>query len=187
MTKTVGVPDTASNDRAFGLGGIISMLVLTIEPRAPGAMPNAPSPTMVPVTLDAHTPAQSAPGGPGSPGYAPSTFSTSRKFSPTARMCRAPLAGPVPPFVQRSGSMPGTALSPFSAPLGMGFSCTLPGMITGVVATRRSTLVRPCRGLLLGGRCWSTHELQSAVPSVSMGHSDATVRTTACVALAPTV
>ena len=33
----------------------------------------------------ATTPATSPPGSPGSPGYMPSTFSTSRKFSPTAR------------------------------------------------------------------------------------------------------
>eukprot|EP00964_Phaeocystis_antarctica_P088953 scaffold56656_cov67-Phaeocystis_antarctica.AAC.2 len=33
------------------------------------------------------TPAQSAPGGPGSPGYSPSTLTTSRKLRPTARTC----------------------------------------------------------------------------------------------------
>ena len=68
VTNTVGVPDAASNVRASGLGGIISMLAPTIDARAPGAKPNAPSPMTVPSTLAAHTPAQSAPGGPGSPG-----------------------------------------------------------------------------------------------------------------------
>mmetsp|Transcript_2612 Transcript_2612/g.8483 ORF Transcript_2612/g.8483 Transcript_2612/m.8483 type:complete len:234 (+) Transcript_2612:53-754(+) len=41
----------------------------------------APSPNA------ATTPAQSEPGGPGSPGYTPSTLSTSRKLRPTARTC----------------------------------------------------------------------------------------------------
>ena len=73
-------------------------------------------------------------------------------------------------------------------PRGIGTSCTLPGMSTGVVASIRSTLTIPSAGRLTansGER--APNELLSAVPRLSMGHSDATVRITPWMALCPSV
>ena len=61
----------------------------------------------------ATVPEQSEPGGPGSPGYSPSTLSTSRKFSPTAYTLR--LASPVrrcPPTIEGKGSRTRPAIVP---------------------------------------------------------------------------
>mmetsp|Transcript_24330 Transcript_24330/g.56072 ORF Transcript_24330/g.56072 Transcript_24330/m.56072 type:complete len:228 (+) Transcript_24330:2836-3519(+) len=57
--------------------------------RQPGHSPKISSPTLKWLTRSPNSktvPEQSAPGGPGSPGYKPITFNTSRKFSPTARI-----------------------------------------------------------------------------------------------------
>ena len=50
------------------------------------------------VTASATTPAASPPGGPGSPGYSPSTFNMSRKLSPTARTRKRTRFSPTGPI-----------------------------------------------------------------------------------------
>eukprot|EP00964_Phaeocystis_antarctica_P095596 scaffold62036_cov73-Phaeocystis_antarctica.AAC.1 len=87
VLQTVGSVHTASNDRAAGFGASSRASVRALSPSGAYADPKTASagrsrPAPPPVT--AITPAQSLPGGPGSPGYWSSTLSTSRKLSPTA-------------------------------------------------------------------------------------------------------
>eukprot|EP00966_Prymnesium_polylepis_P120980 2795773-Prymnesium_polylepis.1 len=84
----VGSVDASSNVSDGGRGAIRRALTQAIL--ASGAWPFTlsiaePAVTLTEGPTTATTPQQSRPGGPGSPGYSPSTLRTSRKLSPTAR------------------------------------------------------------------------------------------------------
>eukprot|EP00983_Pelagomonas_calceolata_P067175 1149387-Pelagomonas_calceolata.AAC.9 len=67
-----------------GIGTMVRGEQCTHVPRLPTASPNTGVPGAWPAPPTT-TPEQSPPGSPGSPGYMPSTLSTSLKLSPTAR------------------------------------------------------------------------------------------------------
>eukprot|EP00966_Prymnesium_polylepis_P076388 1770531-Prymnesium_polylepis.2 len=87
VLHTTGRVDTSSNVSAAGLRVIIRVDVQARDASGASATPNTASPTVCFVNTPAalRMPAASLPGGPGSPGYSPSTLSTSRKLRPTAR------------------------------------------------------------------------------------------------------
>ena len=82
-----GSVEACSQLSAVGLRANSRASEIVILARGARPMPNTLSGRLAAV-LEApaiSAPEQSLPGGPGSPGYSPSTLSTSRKFSPTAR------------------------------------------------------------------------------------------------------
>eukprot|EP00967_Tisochrysis_lutea_P138639 scaffold250610_cov30-Tisochrysis_lutea.AAC.8 len=94
----VGSVHACSNESDLSIAASKRGSLREIDASAAKPWPRAASPTVKwrsdgPVA--ATWAAQSLPGGPGSPGYAPRTLSTSRKLSPTARTCSltSPLAG----------------------------------------------------------------------------------------------
>ena len=129
VMQMVGAQAAVSYRTAEGLVDTSGATVAQRVPRAPGATPNTLLPTSTRLTSAASTggactttPAQSAPGGPGSPGYIPSTLSTSRKLMPTACTSSTTLR-----WVPRA-YMPvwwiAVATRPVSEPRGLGESCT---------------------------------------------------------------
>ena len=172
----------------MGLGGMNIMLPMTMEPRLPGAIPNALSPAAPPVRFCAHTPAQSAPGGPGSPGYAPSTLSTSRKFTPTARTCKLPLSASTVPSLMASKSVPSTGFMPLSEPRGTGLIWKPPPMMVLSLLSMRCTCEMPITGRLPTPRCAyrGMGRPPSSEPMPTMAFSAAAVRMMPCTALSPT-
>eukprot|EP00976_Prorocentrum_cordatum_P067428 1178744-Prorocentrum_minimum.AAC.2 len=100
VTKTVGMVVALQKSSAAGFCGSMLFTDVATLPRHPGANPNTPSPGAYTsrdgtkscnaagmVAVMTTVPEQSPPRGPGSPGYIPSAFSTSRKFRPTACTC----------------------------------------------------------------------------------------------------
>eukprot|EP00959_Pyramimonas_sp_CCMP1952_P034792 728926-Pyramimonas_sp.AAC.1 len=99
--RTVGRVAASSYRIDSGLWEMVWSPHTTSVPKQPAARPNTPTPACSacatssgdekppasppPPHVDkaVSTPAQSAPGRPGSPGYMPKTFRTSRKLSPT--------------------------------------------------------------------------------------------------------
>mmetsp|Transcript_10407 Transcript_10407/g.63536 ORF Transcript_10407/g.63536 Transcript_10407/m.63536 type:complete len:218 (+) Transcript_10407:10181-10834(+) len=84
VTNTVGMVAASSNVKPKGMGARLSRQATLCVPKQPEESPNTDSPTEWKPPPEERTHAQSPPGGPGSPGYMPKTFSTSRKFKPTA-------------------------------------------------------------------------------------------------------
>eukprot|EP00964_Phaeocystis_antarctica_P151496 scaffold119109_cov68-Phaeocystis_antarctica.AAC.6 len=94
VLHVIGSVHAASKESAAGLGASHAAGPRVSDARLPTAPApcHPPKPTAAtpgprcatPVPTSVTTPAQSSPGGPGSPGYSPSTLSTSRKLSPTA-------------------------------------------------------------------------------------------------------
>ena len=88
VTNTVGAVAACSKERLDGIGTAMSWKAATYVPRLPPARPSTACPTCsagmcaARAPTAATTPEQSPPGIPGSPGYMPSTLSTSLKLSP---------------------------------------------------------------------------------------------------------
>ena len=86
---TDGVEAASSNDVPLLISDATVSGTSTVVAKEPDANASTASPTssswldLVKVQHEDTTPEQSAPGGPGSPGYAPKTFKTSRKLIPT--------------------------------------------------------------------------------------------------------
>eukprot|EP00963_Diacronema_lutheri_P005331 scaffold414_cov391-Pavlova_lutheri.AAC.1 len=84
VTNTVGMVAASSNVIPKGMGARLPCQATLCVPRQPEERPNTDSPTEWKPPPEERTQEQSPPGGPGSPGYMPKTFRTSRKFKPTA-------------------------------------------------------------------------------------------------------
>ena len=95
---TDGRVQAFSHEIALCMVAIKRESALAIEARGVCTKPNWYGPwsscTAVPERLV--TPDASKPGGPGAPGYSPSTMRTSRKFNPTARTLSSPYLSRVP-------------------------------------------------------------------------------------------
>ncbi|GIM02635.1 hypothetical protein Vretimale_7413, partial [Volvox reticuliferus] len=149
VMKTVGMVAASSKLKQPGIATSVWGLLCTSVPRLPAARPNTAVPggssaASTPSPAATTTPAQSPPGAPGSPGYMPSTLSTSRKLTPTALTLSASLpAGTAPSSpVMGDGSCCGTRLP--SAPRGRGTNWKevfLPA--PGSIVFRRASNVTP--------------------------------------------
>mmetsp|Transcript_33449 Transcript_33449/g.84577 ORF Transcript_33449/g.84577 Transcript_33449/m.84577 type:complete len:205 (-) Transcript_33449:1933-2547(-) len=87
VTKITGMAQASSNVQEAGFVASKAAGPLLYVLKHPGDSPNTSSATCNVSTWSPNSstvPEQSAPGGPGSPGYKPMTFSTSRKLRPTA-------------------------------------------------------------------------------------------------------
>eukprot|EP00964_Phaeocystis_antarctica_P116837 scaffold80720_cov71-Phaeocystis_antarctica.AAC.8 len=96
VLHVIGSVHAASKESAAGLGASHAAGPRATLARLATLIPSAASPVRrcaepVPAPTCETRPAQSPPGAPGSPGYSPSTLSTSRKLSPTAHTCRSVL------------------------------------------------------------------------------------------------
>eukprot|EP00965_Chrysotila_dentata_P149891 4950035-Pleurochrysis_carterae.AAC.1 len=86
VLHVTGSVDASSKESACGLGATSSARAYARHASGDSPMPKTLSPTHSRDAAPSSTsPPKSAPGGPGSPGYSPSTLSTSRKLSPMAR------------------------------------------------------------------------------------------------------
>eukprot|EP00964_Phaeocystis_antarctica_P009599 scaffold5224_cov78-Phaeocystis_antarctica.AAC.2 len=88
VLHVIGSVHAASKESAAGLGASNAAGPRATLARQAMLNPSTAAPVrrlVEPIPACRTTPAQSPPGGPGSPGYSPSTLITSRKLSPTAR------------------------------------------------------------------------------------------------------
>ncbi len=89
VRNTSGTPAAWVNDQPSGIGHTLRRSAITTGPNAASTMPMTRSPTArssTPGPTSSTTPAPSRPMIPASPGYMPSTFITSRKLTPAARI-----------------------------------------------------------------------------------------------------
>ena len=119
VTLVVGNAAASQKRVACGLDTARCRSVTANVPKHPGANPTAASPErmLCAPAASCNTPEKSLPGGPGSPGYMASTFSTSRKLIPTARTHTTVAASCA------AGDVGAHATSPDNAPRGEGTSC----------------------------------------------------------------